>query len=176
MVSMPAPVELAIDLERLAESVRGLDPATRALLDLSIRRGFRDDAMAPILRTDVFHLAWRRARALEAVATAVGGDPPVPLSVVRAALPQLPAEAWIVAPLAPRPTPSPLTLVPGSSAVEAVPPRRLAAIGARLDEIGQTAPPVGPSVRTLLLAAAGALIRVVLRRGRTRSLRLHAQV
>jgi hypothetical protein len=84
-----------VRLDRLADSVRRLDPATRALLDLSVRRGVRDDVMAPILHTDPFHLAWRRARALERVASEVGGgDRPAPLGEVRMALEALPREAW----------------------------------------------------------------------------------
>jgi len=83
-----------VALDRLADCVRRLDPGTRALLDLSVRRRFRDDAMAPLLRTDAFHLAWRRARALERVASELGGDEPVPLAKVRAALETLPREAW----------------------------------------------------------------------------------
>ena len=82
-----------IAIERLADCVRELDPATRALLDLSIRRRARDDAMAPLLRTDAFHLAWMRARALERVAATLG-DGDVPLADVRAALVRLPDDAW----------------------------------------------------------------------------------
>src|SRR3954467_15120740 len=83
-----------VRLDPLSRCVRRLAPATRALLDLSVRRGVRDDQMAPLLRTDPFHLAWRRARALERVATEVGGDEPLPLAQVRAALETLPREAW----------------------------------------------------------------------------------
>src|SRR5437763_2696415 len=87
--------EPPVRLDRLSECVRRLDPATRALLDLSVRRGVRDDQMAPILRTDPFHLAWRRARALERVANEVGsGGRPAPLGDVRMALEALPREAW----------------------------------------------------------------------------------
>jgi hypothetical protein len=95
--------EVAVDL--LADCVRRLDPGTRALLDLSVRRRFRDDAMAPLLRTDAFHLAWRRARALERVASDLGGDEPIPLAKVRAALETLPREAWdpLSTPALPRP-------------------------------------------------------------------------
>src|SRR3954447_1490536 len=81
----------SVPLDRLTVCVQRLDPATRALLDLSVRRGVRDDQMAPILRTDAFHLAWRRARALEHVANEVGG---APLGEVRMALEALPREAW----------------------------------------------------------------------------------
>jgi hypothetical protein len=95
--------EVAVDV--LADCVRRLDPGTRALLDLSVRRRLRDDAMAPLLRTDAFHLAWRRARALERVASDLGGDQPVPLAKVRAALETLPREAWdpLSTPALPRP-------------------------------------------------------------------------
>src|SRR4051794_25247888 len=89
--AVPEPV---VALDRLADCVRQLDPGTRALLDLSVRRRLRDDAMAPLLRTDPFHLAWRRARALERVASDLGGSEPVPLATVRAALESLPREAW----------------------------------------------------------------------------------
>ena len=92
---MPASLPQRDDpLAGLAECVRRLDPGTRALLDLSVRRRLRDDAMAPLLGTDPFHLAWRRARALERVASDLGGDQPLPLAQVRAALESLPREAW----------------------------------------------------------------------------------
>ena len=81
-------------LDGLADCVRRLDPGTRALLDLSVRRRLRDDAMAPLLRTDAFHLAWRRARALERVASDLGGEQPLPLAQVRTALESLPGDAW----------------------------------------------------------------------------------
>src|SRR4051795_8770870 len=115
MASLPAPLPSSrrepdpepqvVAPERLAECVRGLDPGTRALLDLSVRRRLRDDAMAPLLRTDAFHLAWRRARALERVASDLGGDAPVSLAKVRAALETLPREAWdpLSVPALPRP-------------------------------------------------------------------------
>jgi hypothetical protein len=90
----PINSEPEVSVAVLADCVRRLDPGTRALLDLSVRRRLRDDAMAPILRTDAFHLAWRRARALEKVATDLGGDEPLPLAKVRAALERLPREAW----------------------------------------------------------------------------------
>src|SRR3954452_2555850 len=83
-VALTLPMQAgSVPLDRLATCVQRLDPATRALLDLSVRRGVRDDQMAPILRTDAFHLAWRRARALEQVAGELGG---APLGEVRLAL------------------------------------------------------------------------------------------
>jgi hypothetical protein len=115
--------QVAIDV--LADCVRRLDPGTRALLDLSVRRRLRDDAMAPLLRTDAFHLAWRRARALERVAADVGGDEPVPLAAARAALENLPREAWdpLSTPALPRPgaTVREFRVPPASEAAEAAP-------------------------------------------------------
>src|SRR2546423_10605784 len=111
----------AVPLERLARSVQQLDPPTRALLDLSVRRGGRDDHMAPILRTDPFHLAWRRARALEKIARELGdGDRAAPLGEVRMALEALPREAWGLPGAGPPalPAPAPAT---GASLVPAVP-------------------------------------------------------
>jgi hypothetical protein len=95
-------------MDRLADAVRELDPATRALLDLSIRRRIRDDAMAPLLRTDPFHLAWRRARALERIAASIGDeDDFLALGDVRAALTRLPGDAWLVPAALPAPAPEP---------------------------------------------------------------------
>ncbi|MFL5781253.1 MAG: hypothetical protein ACJ760_08070 [Thermoleophilaceae bacterium] len=95
-------------LDGLEAGVRALDPATRALLDLSLRRRLRDDDMAPILRIDSFNLAWRRARAIERLASDLGLDEPSGLAQVRAALPYLPERAWLV----------PAALPPGDDVVE----------------------------------------------------------
>src|SRR3954467_14351323 len=115
-----------VRLDRLADCVRRLDPATRALLDLSVRRGVRDDQMAPILRPDRFPLAWRRARALERVANELGGaGRPAPLGDVRMALEALPREAWGLpgmgpaAPPSPKPAAASAALVPGEPATKA---------------------------------------------------------
>jgi hypothetical protein len=95
-------------MDRLADAIRELDAPTRALLDLSIRRRIRDDAMAPLLRTDPFHLAWRRARALERIAAAIGDeDDFLALGDVRAALTRLPDEAWSVPAALPPPQAEP---------------------------------------------------------------------
>ncbi len=83
-------------MDGLEACVRALDPASRALLDLSLRRRMRDDHMAPVLRVDAFNLAWRRARAIERVASSLGLDDPSGLAQVRAALPHLPERAWCV--------------------------------------------------------------------------------
>jgi hypothetical protein len=114
-----------VRLDRLAESVRRLDPAIRALLDLSVRRGVRDDAMAPILHTDPFHLAWRRARALEQLASEAGdGDRPAPLGEVRMALEALPREAWGLPGAGPPALPAPRDAKDAEPEAEPTPARR----------------------------------------------------
>jgi hypothetical protein len=149
----------AVPLERLARSVQQLDPATRALLDLSVRRGVRDDQMAPILRTDPFHLAWRRARALEKIARELGeGDRAAPLGEVRMALEALPREAWGLA--APGPPALPAsTPATGASLVPAVPqpPGRLA----RLDAFAAESPTLRAALRQLARAVAAKAVRTV---------------
>src|SRR2546423_12454779 len=115
--SFPTPHNLgsaSVRMDGLEACVRALDPASRALLDLSLRRRMRDDHMAPVLRIDAFNLAWRRARAIERVASSLGLDDPSGLAQGRAALPHLPERAWCVpleleagTPGGPRPAPVP---------------------------------------------------------------------
>jgi len=159
IASMPQALSVspppAVSLERLGHCVRRLDPGSRALLDLSVRRGLHDDAMAPILRTDPFHLAWRRARALERLAEALGGEPS--LSDVRAALHELPDEVWAPLPelMPPRPGPT-LALVPRP---ETAP---VAVSGGRLVRFADAAPPLRASLKAVGTAVAGAVLRLVL--------------
>jgi hypothetical protein len=100
---------LAIVPERLESCVRRLEPADRALLDLSLNRGISDAAMAPILRTDPMRLAWKRARAIERVASRMGLDNAADIGAVRAALTDLPSRAWMPLELQPAKPPPALT-------------------------------------------------------------------
>src|SRR4051794_17204199 len=153
-----------VALSELAECVRRLDPATRALLDLSVRRGVRDDQMAPILRTDPFHLAWRRARALERVAQEVGG---APLGEVRIALEALPREAWGLPgagpPALPPPTPAVGAEMVRAPARSVEPPAPVSAGGrlARLDAFASESPPLRLAFRQLGRAFAAKAVRLV---------------
>jgi hypothetical protein len=157
-----------VPLDRLAACVQRLDPATRALLDLSVRRGVRDDQMAPILRTDPFHLAWRRARALEKIASDVGnGGGPAPLGEVRMALEALPRDAWGLAPAGPPALPAAAPATGTSAALVpavAQPAGRLA----RLDAFATESPTLRAALRQLGRAVAAKAVRVVVwpRRGR----------
>src|SRR5438309_1191084 len=105
----------AIAIDRLADCVRSLDPASRALLDLSLRRRIRDDAMAPLLRIDPFNLAWRRARTIERIASELGLDHPAGIGDVRAALPRVPASAWCLPPAIEAGPPPPAELPPAAA-------------------------------------------------------------
>src|SRR3954470_4231816 len=167
-----------VRLDRLADCVRRLAPATRALLDLSVRRGVRDDQMAPILRTDPFHLAWRRARALERVANEVGGGGrPAPLGDVRMALEALPREAWGLPGAGPPALPSPkvaasAALVPVPEPAQGrsteldkpspPPPGRVA----RLDAFASQSPTMRVALRQLGRAVAAKAVRLVVWPGR----------
>src|SRR5438552_14947387 len=120
----PSPHSLGstrVRMDGLEACVRGLDPASRALLDLSLRRGMRDDHMAPLLRIDPFNLAWRRARTIERLASRLGLDDPTGLAQVRAALPFLPDRAWCV-PLELEAGPTPAVEEPPAQAAEAEDP------------------------------------------------------
>jgi hypothetical protein len=173
----PLPRERAVPIDRLADCVRRLDPGTRALLDLSVRRRLRDDAMAPLLRTDPFHLAWRRARALERVASEVGGDDAMPIAQVRAALETLPREVWdpLSTPALPRTAAAePAEVVPDVEVVEdvastdlvpaaSVAPERL---GDRLDAFAESAPTLRRAFGDLGRALARKAVRLVVWRRR----------
>jgi hypothetical protein len=161
--ALTAPIPAgAVPLDRLATCVQRLDPATRALLDLSVRRGVRDDQMAPILRTDPFHLAWRRARALEKIAGELGeGERAAPLGEVRMALEALPREAWGLPAAGP-----PALLAPATGA--ALVPATPEPIGrlARLDSFAAESPTLRAAVRVLGRALAAKVVRAVVWRRR----------
>ena len=89
-------------MQALEECVRALDPGSRALLDLSLRRRLPLEAMAAVLHTDPFDLARRRARAVARIAADLDLDGPGVIACVRAALARLADEAWLV-PLPPKP-------------------------------------------------------------------------
>jgi hypothetical protein len=91
-------------MQALEECVRELDPGSRALLDLSLRRRLPLEAMAAVLRTDPFDLARRRARSVARIAADLDLDGPGVIACVRAALAKLSDEAWMV----PRPVRQPV--------------------------------------------------------------------
>ena len=72
----------------------GLDPVSRALLDLSLRRGLRPDEIAGVLGMDEDTVVDARERALVLVADQLGIDGDDRLDQVRARLAELPADEW----------------------------------------------------------------------------------
>ena len=157
--NLPAPVAQPVPLGRLAACVQALDPAARALLDLSLRRGLRDEVIAAIVGGDPFRLAWGRARAIERVAGDMGATGPAALRAVRRALPSLPDEAWGVPKLPPP-----------------APPGARTGLVQAFDEppvLYEARPVHGPSlpprvVRGAAIAAAGAVVGLLLGRRRRR--------
>jgi hypothetical protein len=168
-------------LDGLEAGVRALDPATRALLDLSLRRRLRDDDMAPLLQIDSFNLAWRRARAIERLASDLGLTEPSGLAQVRAALPHLPEHAWLVPPALPageeivegeavtmefeaiaaEPAAQPLAVRPVAPVAAPAP-----APAPRLTDLVRSAVGRPGTARGALLAAGGALFGAMLSRRR----------
>ena len=71
-----------------------LDPANRALLDLSLRRGLRPEEIADMLGTDPESVIVAREQALEQLADEVGMEDAGEIDPLRARLAELPAEAW----------------------------------------------------------------------------------
>jgi len=92
----PPPGRAAVSMEALAMCVRALDPGSRALLDLSLRRRLPFEAMAGVLHTDPFDLARRRARAVARIAAELDLEGAGVVAVVKAALSRLPDDAWCV--------------------------------------------------------------------------------
>jgi len=83
-----------VDPGSLPPALRRLDPAARALLDLSLRRGVDDESIAELLGTDAKTVANDRDRTIEEVAAAVGANRPEDRSAVREGIASLPAERW----------------------------------------------------------------------------------
>jgi hypothetical protein len=72
-----------------------LDPASRALLDLSLRRGMRTEEIADVLGAEPENVEASRDEALQRIASDVGVSE---LDEVRARLAELPQEEWLAAP------------------------------------------------------------------------------
>jgi hypothetical protein len=80
---------------QLAEALRRLDPASRALLDLSLHRGLRTEEIAEVLGTNADDVTSARDMALGEVAELAGMDPRTQRDELRSQLAELPTEAWL---------------------------------------------------------------------------------
>jgi hypothetical protein len=85
---------LSLPTESFADALRRLDPASRALLDLSLRRGMRPEEIAEVLGADPDTVVSSRDHALEHVASELGLEPGDSLDELRARLAELPGEYW----------------------------------------------------------------------------------
>jgi DNA-directed RNA polymerase specialized sigma24 family protein len=81
-------------MQDLAAALARLDAPTRALLDLSLRRGLPDEEIAQVMRTDRDQVAGRRARALDRLAEELSLDGREQRDELFATLPDLPPRLW----------------------------------------------------------------------------------
>jgi hypothetical protein len=145
---------IAIVPERLESCIRRLEPGDRALLDLSLNRGVPDVAMAPLLKSDPMRLAFKRARAIERVASRMGMNHPADLADVRTALMDLPSRAWLPLELQPAKAPPVLTPPePANAEIVVRPARRMGVQRASATPVAR-----GSGLRRLGRGAAGAVL------------------
>jgi hypothetical protein len=85
-------------MDSFTAALARLDPASRALLDLSLRRGMKPEEIGDLLGTDSESVVVAREGALEQLATELDMDNVAELDQVRTRLAELPAEAWTGAP------------------------------------------------------------------------------
>ena len=71
-----------------------LDPESRALLDLSLRRGLDDDDIASVLRVDQDEVKRRRHAALDLLVEELGLETQEERDELFATLQDLPVEYW----------------------------------------------------------------------------------
>jgi hypothetical protein len=81
-------------LDRLANKVRELDSGSRALLDLSVRRGLGDEEIAGVLGTDPSYIAHTRTGVIQSIAADLRLDERE-RAELEDALAQVPADAWL---------------------------------------------------------------------------------
>jgi hypothetical protein len=81
--------------DSFTSALERLDPASRALLDLSLRRGMRTEEIADVLGAEPANVEASRDEALRRIAAEVGMDTAGDLDEVRARLAELPVEGWL---------------------------------------------------------------------------------
>ena len=85
---------VAVTVKSLGDALAGLDPESRALLDLNVRRGMEEGEIASILNVDAEEVAARRRRILEGLDSELGLETREERDELRATLPDLPARVW----------------------------------------------------------------------------------
>ena len=82
-----------LEPERVAAALKALDPASRALVELSLRRGMPDHELGEVLGISESDVRKRREDAIRRIGSRVGRDDPGGLAEVRAALEDAPPGA-----------------------------------------------------------------------------------
>jgi DNA-directed RNA polymerase specialized sigma24 family protein len=85
---------VAASIRDMGAALSGLHPESRALLDLSMRRGRDDSEIAQVLRVEPEEVARRRAELLERLADELGLDGREQRDELFASLPDLPDHYW----------------------------------------------------------------------------------
>lgn len=85
---------VAVTMKRLGEALAALDPESRALLDLNVRRGMEEDEIADILSVDAGEVVARRRKILERLDSELGLETREDRDELRATLPDLPPKLW----------------------------------------------------------------------------------
>ena len=78
----------------MGDALARLDPESRALLDLSLRRGMDDAEIAGVLRVEPEEVARRRGELLERLADELGLETREQRDELFASLPDLPDPSW----------------------------------------------------------------------------------
>jgi DNA-directed RNA polymerase specialized sigma24 family protein len=88
------PAVLAARIDDMGAALAALDPGSRALLDLSMRRGLADDEIGDVLHVGPEEVARRREHVIEELARELGIDGREQRDEVFASLPDLPERFW----------------------------------------------------------------------------------
>jgi DNA-directed RNA polymerase specialized sigma24 family protein len=85
---------VAARISDMGDALARLDPESRALLDLSLRRGLDDSEIAAILRVEPEEVARRRGELLDRLADELGLETREQRDELFASLPDLPERCW----------------------------------------------------------------------------------
>jgi Anti-sigma-K factor rskA len=87
---------LAAHMERIRNGLAALQPESRAMLELSLRRRVSDVDIAHLLGVEPDAVDSRRELALAGLASELGLDSRAEIDELRAALPDLPRDLWVI--------------------------------------------------------------------------------
>jgi DNA-directed RNA polymerase specialized sigma24 family protein len=85
---------VALTIKQASEALSRLDPVRRAMLDLSLRRGMREEEIAAVLNITTPEVEGRLEEVLDALARELSLDSREQRDELRATLPDLPPDAW----------------------------------------------------------------------------------